>query len=129
MKSEILKLRSEGKSYNDICRILNCSKSTVAWHCSTNVRIVSMKARNKNRKKAGRDLKEMYGGKCFVCGYGRCFSSLHFHHLDRHTKSENVSFFLHKKGKSAAIKEAKKCVLVCGNCHGEIEEGLISIPG
>ena len=33
-------------------------------------------------------------------------------------------------GKSIATfrKEAKKCVLVCANCHGEIEAGLIKSP-
>jgi hypothetical protein len=33
-------------------------------------------------------------------------------------------------GKSIATfrKEAKKCVLVCANCHGEIETGLIESP-
>jgi cytochrome c553 len=25
-------------------------------------------------------------------------------------------------------EEAKKCVLVCANCHGEIEAGLIESP-
>jgi hypothetical protein len=25
-------------------------------------------------------------------------------------------------------EEAKKCVLVCANCHGEIEAGLIASP-
>jgi hypothetical protein len=33
-------------------------------------------------------------------------------------------------GKSLAAfrEEAKKCVLVCANCHGEIEAGLIESP-
>jgi cytochrome c553 len=33
-------------------------------------------------------------------------------------------------GKSLAAyrAEAKKCVLVCANCHGEIEAGLIPSP-
>jgi len=33
-------------------------------------------------------------------------------------------------GKSLAAlrQEAKKCVLVCANCHGEIEAGLIESP-
>lgn len=32
-------------------------------------------------------------------------------------------------GKSLATyrAEAEKCVLVCANCHGEIESGLISL--
>ena len=33
-------------------------------------------------------------------------------------------------GKALATfrEEAKKCVLVCANCHGEIEAGLIESP-
>lgn len=34
-KHEILKLRSEGKTYNEIRNILSCSKSTISFHCST----------------------------------------------------------------------------------------------
>lgn len=34
MKEEILKLRSEGKTYSEICKIVGCSKSTIAYHCS-----------------------------------------------------------------------------------------------
>lgn len=33
MKEKILKLRSEGKSYNEIKEILGCSKGTIAYHC------------------------------------------------------------------------------------------------
>lgn len=35
-----------------------------------------------------------------------------------------------REGKSlgAFREEAKKCVLVCTNCHGEIEAGLIESP-
>jgi cytochrome c553 len=29
---------------------------------------------------------------------------------------------------AAFREEAKKCVLVCANCHGEIEAGLIASP-
>ena len=32
-KDDILKLRSEGKSYRQIQKILGCSKSTIAYHC------------------------------------------------------------------------------------------------
>lgn len=34
MKEDILKLRKEGKSYNEIKNILGCSKSTISYHCS-----------------------------------------------------------------------------------------------
>ena len=33
-KEEIRNLYKEGKSYNEISKILNCTKSTVSYHCS-----------------------------------------------------------------------------------------------
>lgn len=62
-----------------------------------------------------------------VCGYDRCTTSLHFHHVDPTTKAFNVQMGM---GKALAVyrAEAGKCVLVCANCHGEIEAGLIPCP-
>jgi hypothetical protein len=67
------------------------------------------------------------GGCCAVCGYDRCVVSLHFHHVDPATKDFTVNM---ARGKSLAAYrgEAAKCVLVCANCHGEIEAGLIASP-
>ncbi len=67
------------------------------------------------------------GGACAVCGYDRCLLNLHFHHVDPTTKSLAMTM---AKGRSlgAYREEAKKCVLVCANCHGEIEAGLIPSP-
>jgi len=62
-----------------------------------------------------------------VCGYDRCVINLHFHHVDPSTKSFLMSSSI---GRAIAKfrEEAKKCVLVCANCHGEIEAGLIESP-
>ena len=67
------------------------------------------------------------GGCCAVCGYARSIVSLHFHHVDPTTKSFAVNC---SRGRSLAAfrAEARKCVLVCANCHGEIEAGLIPSP-
>lgn len=35
-KKEILKLRNEGKTYNEIKDILGCTKSTISFHCKNN---------------------------------------------------------------------------------------------
>jgi hypothetical protein len=63
-----------------------------------------------------------------VCGYRRCQQALHFHHLDPTTKE----FHLGDKGQSRALarsrQEARKCVLLCGNCHAEVEAGLTELP-
>jgi len=53
--------------------------------------------------------------------------NLHFHHVDPATKALSMSM---AAGRSIAAfrAEAAKCVLVCANCHGEIETGLIPSP-
>ena len=33
MKEQILKLRAEGKTYNEIEKLVGCSKSTISYHC------------------------------------------------------------------------------------------------
>ena len=74
-----------------------------------------------------RMLIEEFGGGCAVCGYDRTPYNLHFHHVDASTKSFSMHMGV---GKAIATfrEEAKKCVLVCANCHGEIEAGLIPSP-
>ncbi len=52
---------------------------------------------------------------------------MHFHHVDPATKSFALSSAT-TKSLTAYREEAKKCVLVCANCHGEIESGLINSP-
>jgi hypothetical protein len=48
--------------------------------------------------------------------------NLHFHHVDPSTKSFALSV---ATALSKLREEAKKCVLVCANRHGEIETRLI----
>jgi hypothetical protein len=48
--------------------------------------------------------------------------NLHFHHVDPALSVATG------KGLSKLREEAKKCVLVCANCHGEIESSLIPSP-
>jgi hypothetical protein len=66
------------------------------------------------------------GGCCAVCGYAWCSMNLCFHHVES-AKAFSMNMGV---GKSLAAfrQEAKKCVLVCANCHGEIETGLIASP-
>ena len=78
-------------------------------------------------QKVKRILVQEAGGCCAVCGYDRCVVNLVFHHVDPTKKSFAIST---STGKSLAAyrEEAKKCVLVCATCHGEIEAGVIQSP-
>ena len=67
------------------------------------------------------------GGRCCLCGYDRCLVNLHFHHVDPAAKSFSLTVAM-GKGLDRLREEARKCVLVCANCHGEIEAGLIVSP-
>lgn len=52
MKEKILQLRSEGKSYNEIKKMLGCSKSTISFHCG-----IGQKDKNNKRVRLGRKKK------------------------------------------------------------------------
>ena len=78
------------------------------------------RARLKNTKAK---LVAMFGGKCSKCGYDRCYAALEFHHSDPSKKETGISRLLTGRIEKA-VEEAKKCVLVCRNCHAEIHESL-----
>ena len=127
MKEKILKLRIEGKTYNEIHKILGCSKSTISYYCSPNGKENNRIRTNKERELLRNELKILHGGKCSICGYNKSFHSLTFHHKDPTIKKDKVSSLVNSKGKKSAFEEAKKCILVCSNCHGEIHDGMIFV--
>jgi len=61
------------------------------------------------------------GGKCVRCGYSEHLAALDFDHLDPEDKKKrgvNGTRALHgNQGLDAAREEAKKCRLLCANCH------------
>jgi hypothetical protein len=62
-----------------------------------------------------------------ICGYDRCIINLVFHHVDPAQKSFSLNMGT-TKALDTYRAEARKCVLVCANCHGEIETGMIESP-
>lgn len=62
------------------------------------------------------------GGKCQICGYDRCNRALEFHHVNPEEKLFNISNGIKSWDKAKA--ELDKCVLLCANCHREVEAGI-----
>ncbi len=68
------------------------------------------------------------GGCCQVCGYDRHPAALAFHHLDPTQKRLVVSARGAGLGLDTLRAEARKCVLLCANCHAEVESGAFALP-
>jgi transposase len=68
------------------------------------------------------------GGACALCGYARSVSALQFHHVDPGSKEFHIAYRGVARSIAAARAEAAKCVLLCANCHAEVEAGIATIP-
>jgi transposase len=83
---------------------------------------------SETRRRIKRILVEEAGGVCLICGYSRCIAALEFHHRDRKKKL----FALSRQGVTRSLEkaraEARKCILLCSNCHVEVENGVTRIP-
>lgn len=60
LKTDIIQLRSEGKSYREIEKILNCSRGTINYHC----KIVGMVDTGKKRYAFDNDMKKSIAEYC-----------------------------------------------------------------
>lgn len=67
------------------------------------------------------------GGRCELCGYDKYLGALEFHHVDPSLKRHHLS-----NGRTIALDamrvEAQKCMLLCSNCHAEVEGGVAQVP-
>jgi hypothetical protein len=82
----------------------------------------------RRRRKVKEILVAEAGGCCLICGYDRAIAALEFHHLDPSEKrmalsSQGIAYAL-----DTLREEAAKCVLLCANCHVEVENGVIALP-
>ena len=75
------------------------------------------------RRRVKRILVEEAGGCCALCGYDRSPAALQFHHLDPAAKAFELSHQGVTRSIARARAEALKCVLLCANCHAEVESG------
>lgn len=82
----------------------------------------------RRRRRVNESVINERGGKCIICGYSRCIRGLHLHHIDPKTKLFGIA----SRGLTRSIeevrKEAAKCVVLCANCHAEVEDGVTELP-
>ena len=81
----------------------------------------------KRRAKVKALLVEYLGGCCVLCGYSKYYRALEFHHLDPQQKSFAISVDGQTRSLKRLKAEADKCVLLCANCHREVEGGVAQL--
>lgn len=79
------------------------------------------------RRRAKQTLVDEAGGACQICGYSRCLRALQFHHRDPATKRFGIGSRGLARNIESLREEAAKCILLCSNCHAEVEDGMLSV--
>jgi hypothetical protein len=127
MKDEIFLLRSQGKSYKQIAKLIPCSLATVNYYLTKDGKEKVLKRQQNTRPQRRDFLRKKYrdflNGSCCKCGYSKCIDALHFHHLDPKTKKFTITDAVYNRVKATEeeiYEEIAKCILVCANCHSEI---------
>lgn len=58
---------------------------------------------------------------CSICGYYKNLSCLSFHHKNPKEKSFSLNQrYCSSRSVEQLVEEAKKCIVLCNNCHGEL---------
>ncbi len=86
-----------------------------------------IKAVAKRRKKIKTLAVEYKGGKCQLCGYAKCIGALELHHINSKEKSFGIGDRGYTRSWDKIRNELDKCVLLCANCHREVESGITQL--
>ena len=79
------------------------------------------------RKKIKIALVEGFQHKCMCCGLEDEPVLYDFHHLIPEEKSFSIANSSTTRSREVYANEAKKCIMVCSNCHRRIENKLIDL--
>lgn len=116
-KEQILTLRLQGKTYNEICLALGVSKGTVSYYCGEG----QVEKRQERQRRIRHTIKDyIYTVKqnspCADCGENYPYWMMDFDHLQ--DKAFTVSDWRSHSASLERIKEEiAKCDIVCANCH------------
>jgi 5-methylcytosine-specific restriction endonuclease McrA len=87
----------------------------------------NIQAVSKRRRKVKAMAIEYKGGKCQICGYNKYQGALDLHHINPNDKDFNLGHRGHSRSWERVKRELDKCILVCANCHREVEAGIIKV--
>jgi hypothetical protein len=73
--------------------------------------------KNKIRARNRALLQEMFGRRCAHCHQAYPFSVFDYHHIDPTQKKKAISRMIPYASAERLREEAKKCIMLCANCH------------
>ena len=89
-------------------------------NADTNNKHQSYQAQQLRGRERKLELIRLKGAKCEYCGYNKNYAALEFHHPNPYEKNFQLDIrTLSNRRWDAVIIEAKKCLLLCSNCHAE----------
>ena len=113
---------------NSLCR----RHGKTQFHIEASGRMRCVRCRGeavaRRRRKTKEILVKEAGGSCRICGYERDVAALQFHHLDPSQKEFSLAMNGVTRSIEAMRREASKCILLCANCHAEVEVGRTEVP-
>jgi hypothetical protein len=81
------------------------------------------KSQNKRGNERKKELVDLSGGSCKICGYNKSYRALCFHHRDPSKKSFSLDLRrLSNRSWEKILEEFEKCDLLCSNCHMELHD-------
>ena len=117
LSEAILRLRAEGKTYNQIKAELGCSKGTISYYLGVGQKEKSLTRQKFGRSKAIKFLQTLKSTTpCTDCGERYPYWVMDFDHLS--DKEFGLAKVWGKTKSLDRIKtEIEKCEIVCANCH------------
>lgn len=112
----------KGKHRQTYCKLCSREVSREYYRNNRQLHISNVRANNKEL------MDQFYSWKktlcCVSCGETHA-GCLQFHHIDPTQKDFAVGTGSYATGRRGMIKEILKCVVVCGNCHVKIHDGVL----
>ena len=120
---EFIAIRNFSKSKGAMFGYLGMCKSCHSKKRKGN-RSTQSKARNYNRQLKAYYKQLMNEGKCAKCEYDKAQSALEFHHIVPENKEHSLGNLISSNNHLDILTELEKCILLCRNCHMEIESNV-----
>jgi predicted HNH restriction endonuclease len=124
MRSEALR-RAQRKYYFFHKEYFN--KSPLSEKAREELKINRKQIEDKNKERWNVILKELGMYSCQLCGFDEHFSAIEFHHIDSSTKKKQFNNCYRLSPTSERIREVKKCVALCANCHRLLHNNVFTI--